>query len=498
MSLINPSLDFFSEPLSDESIESKEYQVYNPNDLGEYGTTKTRFEINIHPQDVFQNFSEARIETTVKIVKSDGTALDTGNDTENIALQNGFWSLWERAELRVGNGAASVESINFANVAAQMKFLTEASDDYKRTSGTNMGVYLDSGDGAASSANTGWNSRFELAKASNSITYYAPLKHLFGYCTNGKVTRGLKHTVILTRASHPNMIHVDGAATAGSKVFIENVRIWCPTVVPSLEVIQNYENKMLEGFSQKINFESMNCYRSGVFQASDQTPVYRVTTAIANPTALIIGVQASATDNSETANNQIFLNTRMTEFEVRLNNTQIPREKLITSYKNPKNYGRAYQMLQDYNNKFGDSQSGSCVNLAEFESIYNLLVVDLKHVPPMVFNTNNSADIEIRLRRDGTGGGYTSPAIHIYCLRGRKRKVGRPLGSKNKKGRKKTGKGLGSLAIKGAKTFGPPIVAGLLSELILKNLKKGKGSFGRGLQGKKNDNILIDLLEDKL
>jgi len=414
MSLINPSLDFFSEPLSDESIESKEYQVYNPNDLGEYSTSKTRFEINIHPQDVFQNFSEARIETTVKLKKADGT---TAIAAEDIALQNGFWSLWERAELRVGNGASSVESINFSNVAAQMKFLTEASDDYKRTSGTNMGIYLDAGTSDASgNTNSGFLSRKTLAAGGESMTFYAPLKHLFGYCTNGKVTRGLKHTVILTRASHANMIHQASGATAGSKVFIESVKIWCPTVVPSLEVIQNYENKMLEGFSQKINFESMNCYRSGVFQASDQTPVYRVTTAIANPTALIFGIQASATDNSETANNQTFINSRVTEFEVRLNNTQIPREKLITSYKNPLNYGRAYQMLQDYNNKFGDSQSGSCVNLAEFKDIYNLYVVDLKHVPPMVFNTNNSADIEVRLRRDATGGGYTSQAIHIYCL----------------------------------------------------------------------------------
>lgn len=80
--------------------------------------------------------------------------------------------------------------------------------------------------------------------------------------------------------------------------------------------------------------------------------------------------------------------------------------------------------------------------------------------------------------------------VHKKCKckkRGRKRKVGRPLGSKNKKGKKKTGKkktgkGLGSLAVMGAKTFGPPIVAGLLSELILKKLKKGKGKNGGGLR----------------
>ncbi len=413
-SLIHPSLDFFGEPLSDDSIESKEYQVYNPNDLGTPGVSKTRFEINIHPQDVYQNFSEAKIETTVKLVKADGT---TAIAAQNIALQNGFWSLWEKAELRVGNGSAAVESINFANVAAQMKFLTEVGDDYLRTSGTNMGVYLDRGTAgtAVPASNSGYSARKDKAASGYSMTFYAPLKHLFGYCTNGKVTRGLKHTIILTRASHANMLHVDGSATAGSKVFIESVKIWVPTVVPSLSVIQNYENKMLQGFSQKINFESMNCYRSGVFQATDQTPVFRVTTAIAHPTALIFGIQASATDNNEQANNQIFLNSQITEFEVRLNNTQIPREKLITSYTaaagSGLNYGRAYQRFQDYNNKFNDSQTGSCVNLDEFKDLYNLYVVDLKHIPPMVYNSNNSADVEVRLRRKSG-----QSAIHIYCL----------------------------------------------------------------------------------
>ena len=66
--------------------------------------------------------------------------------------------------------------------------------------------------------------------------------------------------------------------------------------------------------------------------------------------------------------------------------------------------------------------------------------------------------------------------------RGRKRKVGRPKGSKNKKWRRKTGKGIGALALMGAKTFGPAIAAGLVNELILKKLKKGRGKNGGGLR----------------
>jgi len=405
-SLLNPSLDFFSEPLSDESIENKEYQVYNPNDIGVPGTTKTRFEIIVNPQDVFQNFSDARLEVQLKLQKADGTAI--AGDT---ALQSGFWSLWEKAELRVGNGATAVETVNFANVASQMKYLTESTPEYTNTSGENMGIYLDKGTSTPVPAdNSGFSKRVSLA--TGTMTFYCDLKHLFGYCTNGKVTRALRHTVILTRANHANMVHQASAVTDLTKVHINHVKLWVPNVLPNLQIISDFESKMAQGFSSKISYESMNCYRSGVFQADDLTPVYRVTTSIANPTAIIVGVQNSDVDLSYNQTNQCFNNARIEQFEIRLNNTQFPRERLETSYAEPNNYGRAYKMFQEYHNKFGDNHTGSNVNLADFKNIYNLYVMDLKHIPPTVFSTNNQADVEIRLRKNSA---HNSP-LHIYCL----------------------------------------------------------------------------------
>ena len=65
--------------------------------------------------------------------------------------------------------------------------------------------------------------------------------------------------------------------------------------------------------------------------------------------------------------------------------------------------------------------------------------------------------------------------------RGRRRKVGRPKGSKNKKGRKKTGGALPALAVMGAKALAPMAIKFIAQEVI-KKARKGRGSFGRGLR----------------
>ena len=64
--------------------------------------------------------------------------------------------------------------------------------------------------------------------------------------------------------------------------------------------------------------------------------------------------------------------------------------------------------------------------------------------------------------------------------RGRRRKPGRPKGSKNKKGRKgrKKGGSVAGLAMGAAKTLGPAIVSAIISDMVLKRLKKGKNGGG--------------------
>ena len=262
MSLVNPQLQVFSEPLEDLSVESMEFYPFAP-DTENPGTTQTKYDITVKDLDSYINFSRSYLQINCKIVTSAGANIAN----ENIALQNSGFSLIERATVLVDNQI--VEECNHAPQVTTMKFLAESSDDYYRTNGSNMYFYKDTGLGTAVPAdNVGFSTRKAFASASANMTLYLPMKHLFGYATNDKVTKGLRHTLSLTRASHANMIHQDANASAGSQVYISKMRLWVPIIRPSLRAVQNIESKLNQGFKQKLNWDAHNGYRSGTFSAN--------------------------------------------------------------------------------------------------------------------------------------------------------------------------------------------------------------------------------------
>ena len=50
--------------------------------------------------------------------------------------------------------------------------------------------------------------------------------------------------MVLYRNTHANMVHQAAAAPAGTQVFIERVRLWCPIIRPSLQAVVDIENKL--------------------------------------------------------------------------------------------------------------------------------------------------------------------------------------------------------------------------------------------------------------
>ncbi len=413
MSLLNESLNLFGEPLEDNSIETESYLSYSPDDIGTPGVNKTKFVISVKDLDSWINWSKAYIEYSVRLKAADGAANIAGN--ADIALQCGH--IFERAEMMVDNQL--VESVQFANIASQMHNLATIGPNYKNTTGAQMNMHLDENTGdseanpAAAGFNAGFKTRKDLGAAGNLQTFYYPTRHLWGYAAQNKCTRGLRHQITLYRNTHANMIHQDGAAAANSKVFIERVRLWCPVVRPSLEAIVNIEQKLNSGMPMKMSWEARNMYRSGTIGAADLNFEYRITTSLVNPTHVFIAMQPTAVDDAETFNNATFTSQNLTEAELRINSVQVPKEKLEVSFPAAsRNIARAYQMFEDYKNKFGDSETGSCVSRSSYTVLYPILHFDLtKTVEDATFNVNGGCDIAFRGRRSAAGND-----MHVYAL----------------------------------------------------------------------------------
>jgi hypothetical protein len=127
--------------------------------------------------------------------------------------------------------------------------------------------------------------------------------------------------------------------------------------------------------------------------------------------SVFVGIQATATDGDQTANNQIFLNNGLTEAELRVNNVSYPREKLQMDFTAGNvDTGRMYQMFQSYKNKFHDNENGSLVNLYDFTNIYPIIHFDLTNVEKSIFNVNGGCDLTFNCRQSN------ATAVQFYIL----------------------------------------------------------------------------------
>lgn len=405
--IVNPQLQIFQEPLEDRSIQGYDYHNYSP-DTEVPGQNQGRYEIQIKDLDSYINFSRSYLQVSCRLVDANGNAIGANKD---CALVNNGWSLFETGRVLVDGQI--IEEVNFAPQASTMRFLAECSDDYYRTTGSNMGFYKDTGTGSNVPANnTGFASRRALADNGKNMTFYLPLKHLFGYCTVDKVTKSLRHTLSLTKATRANMIHQNtGNANAneiltGTDVFISKVRLWTPVVRPSLEVISSLESSLNQGFSQKLDWLANNSYRSGEYDANNTTINWRIANASVNPKHVLVAFQQVSQENNEEASTTTFTHENVTNIQLRVNSQQVPREELEVDFgATTTDTARAYQMFNTMANKFNSTTEGSLVNSIDFSSgLYTIYCFNLTHIDPAVFNVSGSCDLELRIRKGVSAG----------------------------------------------------------------------------------------------
>src|SRR4051812_22693891 len=122
--ITNPIFNIFDPPIIDESIEKYEYIEYREKRSDGSGATLdaiSDYEITNSDIDLYLLPSHSYIE--VKIQCYDATALPNGRiNTGRIALQNGGWNIFERAEYII-NDNTEVENVRHLGIANQIKGL---------------------------------------------------------------------------------------------------------------------------------------------------------------------------------------------------------------------------------------------------------------------------------------------------------------------------------------------------------------------------------------
>ena len=448
--VVSQHLQVFDEPIVDDSTTEFEYIEYLPRDSNNMNKDGQHI-IETIDSDQYLPPHKAVLEVRGRLVKqADGSDY---NDDDAITLVNGGWSLFKSIQFQVNNQI--VEDINLhLPQASTILNLVQFSDDYGRSTATNMLWYRDTASGSSSGNefapadeiiaagdvadganitgasfrthfsiarnaqyNSGFRSRQLITTGDKDVCMFLPLSSVLGFCQDiDTVFVGVKHSLVLTRQDSANVIHKD-AGVADGKFQIKHLSLWMPKVTPSLEVARQIEQKLVLGFMKSLYFEQCRIYRQQ-YGAAELTPTWRVTTNNSEqlPTHVFIAFAAATRDNNQEQNNQVFDHASVKRIQVRINSTQYPDRELETHFDiASRNYGRAYMMFQEAVQKYADTDSGSQVSAEDFASIYSIFHFDVsKHKEKL---RTSSADVEVRwqLGGDFQVGGNNTP-YHVYCL----------------------------------------------------------------------------------
>ena len=440
----------------DASTQEMEYREFLP-DVNNYSDNKSTYTIRITDSvNDWCLLSHGYIQVQGELKKADGT--DYGA-TDNVALVNSGFSLFDRAQLLAGGSL--IEEVDHCPQSMQVKLLVESSDDYKRSTGSNMGFFPDSTNEAdaisslytptADAVANNYTARVQ-AHASNNVgaggntiagdqavtvltsdarfeqqnsrnigfaerqalnvgrltSFMLPLRHLFGFCSVDKVTRGIDLQVRLTRADMNDIIHRAAAAGAG-KFSFKKLSLWVPLLKPSLAVAAQLESQLAVG--QMIHYDYLNwtAYKSEAAQTGQRT--WRITTQSERPLYVFAMPQATVRDGNQERSPVVFDNAGVREMSLRVNGKQYPSEAFSCDFTTAgsEDHSRVYMALMAYMNKAWNFSDGGIVNYASFGSLYPIFTFDLTALDENVY----SNPIELQLR--ATVGDVTQN-IHFYAV----------------------------------------------------------------------------------
>ena len=442
----NPYLQINESNLIDNSITEFEYVEYLPRDSNNMNKSGQHI-FETKDEDIFLLPHKAFLEIRGKLQ----TNADVNyNNHDVISLVNNGWSLFQTAQYQLNN--QTIENINlYLPQASTILNLVSFSDDYSKSTASNMLWYKDTGTGGVFlkhnfnevaddananavrdglrnvierynnnlQANLGFTARQSITTGNKQITLMLPLSQIFGFCRDiDKVFRGVKHSLILDREISDNCIMRANDVDAG-KFNINHISLWMPKVKPSLKLESEIDSMLVKGHIKKLYFEQMRVYRT-MFQPTETSMTWRITTQPGTelPRHVLIAFQSSERDSNQEINNMIFDNANLRRISCRINSVQYPEREFECNFtQENRNYSRSYMSFLEAVNKYQDTDTGCQLSAEEWASLYPIHHFDVsKHNDRL---KNSSADIEIRFNLGGNFRNIADDAdraFYVYAV----------------------------------------------------------------------------------
>ena len=362
---------------------------------------KNGYKFTINDRSAFYDWYNAYFEVQFQLqLLADGGALA---DDQRISVINGAHSLISHMTIKSA-GKIVYETDNLHKVTF-VKNLLEYSDDFSRSIAKNSLWYLDT-DATTVNTNAGFEARKLITQTLNNVNVIIPLNR-YGFFEEleDRMLTPMQLQLSLQLQNDNELIYKAGAV-ADSRVVVNRFLLWVPRLTPK----DSLYNKFVNEFLIKRSWT----YRKEMYQVSAPTRYsgfFQISSSIDNVKAIFVYLQRAKTDNINmnpylfdtfklnAANNNCFLTTCQLEYG---NGVFYPE----TDYDSESKV-RIFNDLMSYAMKKNDFNSGTQLNLANYNSLYSLIYFDLSYQTEKVtrdpkqlifrykINTNSAANFNV-------------------------------------------------------------------------------------------------------
>jgi len=414
-----------------ESTESYEYvPLFDKNSI-DYDSKEFEFEYSgtesyIHPHNSY-------IYVKLQVLNSDKSNLA---QTDDVTLQNNGYNIFSRARYYIEG--KEIEDVDYVGINTLINNLIDFSEDFSKSSATNMLWYKDTSDstetnrfttsetGAPTNSksliesikpntnfNEGYTQRKIITKNSNTFTLLLPLNRLFGFCKSiNKVFRGSRHRIILNKNDESNIFHTS-SSTKKYFLKIKDMKWYIPKVISGLFSISYIEDQISKDFSMELWFKSSKVYRSNEYNNDQKSETWKVCTTQNRPMHLFFAFQKkSRYEPDQLKSCMIFDHMNLQTLRVTINDSyKYPEQEYECDFSNNSNdYSRVYFDLLSAGYK-NNTDMGTCISMTDFKRLYPIFHVDISKKPLAVYESNlTEINLTYKLSQN------SDEKYKIYCM----------------------------------------------------------------------------------
>ena len=337
---------------------------------------KNGYKFTINDRSAFYDWYNAYFEVQFQM-----QLLADGGDNADIrsSVINGSHSLISHMTIKSA-GKIVYETDNLHKVTF-VKNLLEYSDDFSRSVAKNSLWYLDTNDLIANAnQNSGFEARRLLTSNSKNVNVIIPLNR-YGFFEEleDRMLTPMQLQFIL-QLQNDNELIQKNAGVANCRVVVNRFLLWVPRLTPKDSLYDKFVNEFL--------LKSSWTYRKEMYQVSAATRhsgFFQISASIDNVKAIFVYLQRAKTDNV-LRNPYLFdtfkLNAADGNYDSHLTTCKLEYGNGVfypeTDYDSESKV-RIFNDLMSYAMKKNDFNSGTQLNLANYNSLYSIIFFDLSY-----------------------------------------------------------------------------------------------------------------------